>query len=90
MANKKTNPRKKPLTHADIKRIKNETMNEAIKNAFAIFFTVLWDKEHCDMESMKRVWDEVNELSDSISAGYVTTSDLLNTLKQEYNIYFGG
>ena len=32
------------------------------------------------------VWDEVNDLSDSIARGYVSVSDLRDVLKREYDI----
>lgn len=84
--NKKINPRRKPATVADIERAKTRAQGEAIKYAFAIFFTVMWDKEQADKETMQRIWREVDELSDSVSAGYVTVADLMNTLKEEYGV----
>lgn len=83
---KKVNPRRKPATQADVERAKTDAQAEAINIAMAIFFTVLCDKEHADKEIMRRVWDEVNDLSDSISKGYVSVSDLRDVLKREYDI----
>lgn len=83
---KKVNPRRKPATQADVERAKTDAQAEAINIAMAIFFTVLCDKEHADKEIMRRVWDEVNDLSDSISKGYVNVSDLRDVLKREYDI----
>lgn len=83
---KKVNPRRKPATQADVERAKTEAQAEAINISMAIFFTVLCDKEHADKEIMRRVWDEVNDLSDSIARGYVSVSDLRDVLKREYDI----
>jgi hypothetical protein len=52
-----------------------------------VFFTVLLDKEQADKEILHRVWDEVNDLSDSINQGYVTEADLRRVLREEYDIY---
>ena len=52
-----------------------------------IFFTVLLDKEHADIEILNRVWNEVNSLSDSVKQKYVSLSDLKSVLKDEYDIY---
>ena len=86
MKPRKQNPRKRPATQADVERAKREAQAEAIRYAFAIFFTVLWDKESADMEIMQRVWREVNELSESVSAGYVSVGDLMNTLRKDYGV----
>jgi hypothetical protein len=83
---KRINPRRRPATQADVERAKTDAQAEAINIAMAIFFTVLCDKEHADKDIMRRVWDEVNDLSDSISKGYVSVADLRDVLKREYDI----
>lgn len=83
---KKTNPRRRPVNAADIERAKTEATNFGITSAMAIFFTVLCDKEEADVEVMRRIWGEVKDLSDSVTKGYVTISDLKHTLKKEYDI----
>lgn len=83
---KKTNPRRRPATMQDVERAKRAAQEEAVTNAMAMFFTVLYDKGHADIEKLQKIWREVNELSDSIIKGYVRVSDLRNTLKQEYGI----
>lgn len=85
---KKVNPKRRPATMADVEKAKREATNFGIDTAMAIMFTVLCDKEHADAEIMKRVWGEVNDLSDSIAKGYVNVSDLKDTLKREYGITF--
>lgn len=86
MKKKKVNPRKKPVTQADLKKAKNEAVDEAVDKVWTIFFTVLRDKEGYEEEDLRRVWNEVSDLSDSIVQGYVNISDLKNTLKQEADL----
>ena len=73
--NKKTNPRNKPLNH-----------REYMRRCLLIFLTVLCDKEHATPETLRRVWDEIQELSGSINRGYVSYEDLARVLKNEYGV----
>ena len=86
MSKKKINPRRRPLTEADINRFKNQAVSEAVELVWSIFFTVLRDKEHAEIDDLKRVWKECEELSDSITKGYVNVSDLRNVLRQEVGV----
>lgn len=86
MAKKKINPRHRPVSQADINKAKREAQLTAINYAWAIFFTVMVDKEGYGKKRLKRIWDEVSELSDSISKGYVSINDLMRTLEEEMNI----
>ncbi len=88
MSNKK-NPRLIPATRADIIKAKKEAQSQAINYAWAIFFTVLRDKESFNKTRLARVWREINELSDSIAKGYVNVQDLIHALKVEENIVIG-
>ena len=83
---KKTNPRRVPCTLADVERARQEGLKQGQDWASVIYLTVLFDKEHATPEIMQRVGNEINELVDSILKGYVTISDLRNTLKQEYGV----
>ncbi len=85
---KKVNPRRRPATQADVDRAKNTASDKAIYLAMAIFLTVLVDKFN-GSEYINDVWKEVNNLSDSINRGYVSVSDLIHTLKEEYGIELG-
>ena len=64
-------------------RAKKQAVSEAIDTAWAIIFTVLRDKEGHSGEDLQRIWNGVNELSDSIRKGYVNVPDLKDVLKQE-------
>lgn len=83
---KRVNPRRRPLTMADLERAKEATYNEAVRYAMAIMFTVLCDKHNASDEELQQFWREVGELSDSVSRGYVSVSDLLHTLRVERGI----
>ncbi len=82
MKKKKVNPRRRPATLADVNKAKKAAMDIAINSAWAIMFTALRDKEGFGYIRLKRVWDEVNYISDSIGKGYVKIDDLVNELKE--------
>lgn len=82
----KINPRRRPATQADILRAKDQATGDGCRLAMAIFFTVLVDKEEADQEVMQRIWSEVEDLSDSVVKGYVSVSDLVRVLNEEYDI----
>lgn len=84
MGNKKVNPRRRPATMADIKRASKRAQDKAMTYTAAIFLTVLYDKFGFSKDDIRRVWSEANDLSDSVTQGYVSLSDLLNVLEREY------
>jgi hypothetical protein len=83
---KKTNPRRRPATQADIIKAKKDAQRTAINYAWAIFFTVMRDKEGYGRKRLRRLWREVSNLSDSITKGYVSVNDLMRTLDEEMGI----
>lgn len=84
---RKTNPRNRPASQADIIKAKKQTQTQAMNITWAIFFSVMRDKEGYGKKRLRRVWNGVNELSDSISKGYVNVKDLMKTLADEAGIY---
>ena len=84
---KKKNPRRYAATLADVQKAKRDACDLAIDHAFAIFFTVMRDKEGWGNKRLQRLWNEVCDLSDSVSRGYVSVNDLLQTLEEESHIY---
>ena len=82
----KTNPRKLPATQADVKRARKEGQDFGTRMATVLFLTVLLDKEGADGDVIRRVWGEINELSQSVIDGYVNLRDLRNVLFEEYEI----
>ena len=82
----KVNPRRRPATQADVNRAVERATNDALTASAAIFLTILCDKEGADAETIQRVWQEMQELSQSIIDGYVSVSDLKDTLSNEYGV----
>lgn len=80
MKKKRVNPRRKPATQADVEKAKRQAQTHAINMVWAVFFTALRDKEGYGYTRLRRVWDEVNYISDSIDKGYVKLDDLVNEL----------
>ena len=83
MSGKRVNPRRRPATLADVEKAKKQAQSEAVKYAWAIMFSVMRDKEGWGIVRLKRLWDEVEDLSDSIEKGYVSVRELLDTLEEE-------
>lgn len=83
---KRINPYKRPATLADVNKAKREAKNMAVEIAWSIFFTVLRDKEGYTQADLRRVWDEVEYLSDSITKGYCTVKDLRFILHDEAGV----
>ena len=80
MKKKRVNPRRKPATQADVEKAKQQAQTHAINMVWAVFFTALRDKEGFGYTRLRRVWDEVNYISDSIDKGYVKLDDIVNEL----------
>ena len=86
----KVNPRRRPATMVDVNRAVQRATNDALETSASIFLTILCDKENANAEIIQRVWQEMQELSQSIIDGYVSVADLKDTLRKEYgvNIHF--
>lgn len=82
MKKKRVNPRRRPATLADVEKAKRQAQEHAVATAWAVFFTALRDKEGFGYKRLRRVWDEVNYLSDSIGKGYVSLDDLVAELAE--------
>ena len=80
--NKKVGASRRQATAADVAKAKRE----AVMSAIAIFFTVMRDKEGYGIKRLRRLWDEVNDLSDSITKGFVSVPDLIKVLEEEAGI----
>ena len=86
MSKKKTNPRRIPVTQADVNKAKKEVTLKITNYVWSIIFTVLRDKEGYDVEGLRRIWSEVEDLMDSVNKGYCTISDLKHILKIEEGV----
>lgn len=83
MSKKKINPRRRPLSEADVIRIQDN----AVHLAFAIFLTVLKDKFGFSNDEIVRAWYEADKLSEEVlKDGLVKLKDLVDMLRDEYKI----
>lgn len=82
MKKKRVNPRRKPATQGDVNKAKREATNAAVASIWAIMFSVLRDKEGYDYDRLRRIWDEINYLADSIDKRYVKIDDLIEELRE--------
>lgn len=83
---KRTNPHKRPASQADVERARAQGRQQGVIDSAVIILTVLRDKEGFEVEDLKRLWDEIGDLSDSIVGGYATVSDMKDVLKQEVGV----
>lgn len=81
--NKKVNPRRRPASMQDVTRARRAAQEEAVVLAWALLFSALRDKEGFGPKRLRRVWDEVNYISDSIRKGYVKPRDLISALAED-------
>ena len=86
MVKKKTNPRRRPASMADVERARTAATVDATRSCWSILFTVLRDKEGMVVEDLRRIWEETEELSDSVIRGYCSVADLRDTLRREAGI----
>lgn len=79
----KVNPNRKPVSrlHAE-----QNVRDHAIKLCWAMFFTVLHDKEDYGPKRCRRVWNHIAELSSGITSGYVRPQELMDVLEKEVGI----
>lgn len=71
---------------ADVRRETEKAKDRAIQYAMAVFLLTMYDKEGWGRKRLRRVWDNVNDLSDSIANGYVSIFDLTKALEDEAGI----
>ena len=86
MKKKRVNPNRRLASVADLNRAKKEAKDKAVEIAWSIFFTVLCDKEGYTQDDLRRIWNEVEDLSDSIAKGYCTVKDLRSILHDEMGV----
>ena len=82
---KKRNPARQ-LRESDIRRIKKEAADAAVRYALVLFLNVMRDTEGYGVKRLKRVYEAIEYLADSVSRGYVKLEDLERVLKDEANI----
>lgn len=80
---KKINPRRRPVTEADIKRAQDRATDEAMKRVLYMVLYVLVDKHGATHEELAQLGSEVNYVADSIRQGYVSWADIRQALKAD-------
>lgn len=93
---KRLNEEKKQLLEAvrqakkdmeeQIDEIKEDTARTVFEWVCAMNLVMLHDKFGYDQSQLKRYWDEINNLCDSISKGYCSVPDLKDVLRDELDI----
>ena len=83
---RKVNPRRKPVSEADLNRAKSSASDQALKLAIAIFLTVLCDDFAFDKEQIQLAWERMDKLSQEIAERRVNAYDLIGVLNEEYGI----
>lgn len=87
---KKVNPRKRPVTQADLNRAKEQASDRGVRLAIAMFLTVLKDDFDFDNEKLEYIWQRVEKLSEEVSERRISVNDLLSVLAEEYNVHLEG
>lgn len=83
---KKVNPRRKPVSEADLNRAKATASDQAVKLAIAIFLTVLKDRFDFDNDQIKEAWKAMDKLSEEVAEHRISAWDLINVLLEEYGV----
>ena len=79
---KKVNPRRRPLSEADVIKIQDS----AVHLAFAIFLTILFDYHGFSREQIQDVWHQADKLSQEVTEGRINIRDLVGVIKEEYGV----
>ena len=85
MSRKKKNP-SIHLKQSDVNKLKNDATSIGIRYAMVIFLYVMREKEGYGDKRLKRVYDEMNDVVDSINKGYINLNDLEQVLSLEYDL----
>ena len=85
MSKKRTNPRRRPATQADVERAKNVAVREATTATLAIVLSVLLDKFGAQ-DYIQDVWREINNRSEAVAQGYASIADFKYILQADYGI----
>lgn len=82
MSKKKVNPRRKPLSEADVPKIRDE----AIHLSFAVFLTILVENFGFDHDQIVFAWDRADKLTKEVAEGRINLLDLVGVLRDEYDV----
>lgn len=83
---KRTNPRRRPATMADVKRAKAEAQDRAMRMVLYLLLYVLIEKHDASTDFIQSIAEDVNYYADSIKRGYVTWKDIERVVIDEYDV----
>lgn len=86
MKKKKVNPRRVPVSLADVKRTGKKASDEAIHLSFALFLTILLDDFGFDKDQIQLAWARADKLSKEVKEGRISLNDLVEVLHDEYQV----
>ena len=75
-----------PVSMRDVQKAREDGIRDGCRLATAMFFTVLKDKWNASNEDLHTIWQQTENLADSVSKHYVNADDLVSVLREEYDI----
>lgn len=82
----KVNPRKIPKTQADVDRAEREGRDLGLEFALNLVLYVLKDKHDAPNDDILQLRNEFMYVIDSVAHGYLTYTDIVRTLKGDYDL----
>lgn len=79
---KSTNPRRIPVSKADVERARID----GVEKGLLLAVWTLADREMLPKEKVKALAQYVDDTADSITQGYISWQDIRDTLKAEYEV----
>lgn len=86
MSRKKTNPRRRPVTKADVDRAKKSAHILSLKWAIYLILYILLDKHDASKADLQQLAGEINYYAESITEGRITWKDIERVVRDEYEI----
>lgn len=83
---KKVNPRKKPVSQADINKAKKQAMEDSMRHLLYLILYILIEKHEAPREDIHKLASEVNYYADSITQGYLNWKDIERVVVDEYEV----
>ena len=80
------NPRRVPMTLADVNRAEQRGREIGLEFALNIVLYVLKDKHDAPTEDILQLRDEFMYVIDSVAHKYLSYSDIVKTLKSDYDL----
>lgn len=83
---KRVNPARRPLSEAALKDAKARYTAAGLNVGIELMLWVLIDKHDAPLEDVQQLLNEMIDVADSITKGYVDLRDIERTLLEEYNV----